>query len=183
VVDGVLRAAAGALSCCAEDGCGSARLLASAFRESMSRTGVEACSLRPASAFATETAALLGAPRRGPMPRASARLLAMDDWGRRRRERARVGDVGAAGGDAGRGGAWSAGGEAVAEADASWCAASGFLVSGLRGGSLMRLACARWLFSRSARMRRDCSRRQRGGPHVQRRSGRTSGLLVQRRPS
>jgi hypothetical protein len=111
--------------------------------------------LRLARAFVTETEALLGAPRRGPMPRASARLLAMDDWGRRRRDSARVGDVAEAGGEAARVAGFLEGGEAVAGSEAS-PAASSFFLSVLRGGSLMRLACARWLFSRSAMMRCDC---------------------------
>lgn len=99
MADGALGLGEAALTSWVDVRGGSLLLFTSALRESMSRTGVEACSLRLASAFVTETAALVGVPRRGPMPRASARLLAMDDCGRRRREGARVGDVAEVGGD------------------------------------------------------------------------------------
>lgn len=88
------------------------------------------------------------------MPRASARLLAIDDCGRRRRDGARVGDVVDAGGEAALAAGFFEGGEVVVGSVVS-PAASLFFFSVLRGGSLVRLAWVRWLLSRRAMRRRD----------------------------
>lgn len=109
-------------------------------------------SLRVARAFVTDTGVALGVPLRGPgMPRFSARLLAMEDCGSRRRDGARVGEE--VEGEEVLSAEPFGGGEAVADSGA-WLASLFFSL--VRGASLMRPASLWWWSSRRLRIRRAC---------------------------
>ena len=118
------------------------------WRSRRSRTGV-AWSLRWVMAPATVTGERVVVRRALGMPRFSARLLAIEGWGRRRRE---------AGGDEGCEGevvvgevaVMGAAGVGVVEAVSGLLAAAGVL----RGASLIRPASLRWWSSSRVRMRR-----------------------------
>ena len=131
-------------------------MVKSAFRDccaSRSRTGVEACSLLAAIAPDAFTAVLLVVLFTLGMPRFSARLLAIEDCGSRRR------DVGGAGEDVDEDEVRfveTLGEGDVTEASPAWLMEELFL-SFLRGASLIRPASLRWWSSRRVRMRRACA--------------------------
>lgn len=134
---------------------------ASALRECWarrSRTGVDACSWRAAVALDVLTEAALLARFALGMPRFSAKLVAIDDWGSLRR------DVGAAGGEEAGAAVWVRAADDLDRADvvewescleaAAAAAAASFFCLG--GASLMRPASLRWWCSSRLRMRRAC---------------------------
>lgn len=104
----------------------------------------------PDIAPATVTAAPLVVRFALGMPRFSARLLAMDDWGRRRRDAGAV-DVGA-GVEEARDADGLSGGEVAYVSEA--CLGPSVFFFSLRGASLISPASLRWWSSSRFRMRR-----------------------------
>jgi hypothetical protein len=129
-------------------------LLESAFRDCCarrSRTGVDSCSFLPGKvpdAFANAPLAVLFALG---IPRFSARLVAIEDWGSLRR------DVGGVGDDVVEEAVRDVdvlGGRDDVEASEGCLVASGLF--SLRGASLIKPASLWWWSSRRLRMRRAC---------------------------
>jgi hypothetical protein len=100
----------------------------------------------------TDTDDAVGVPLRAPgIPLFSARLLAIEEFGRRRCVGALVGDEVLAGGETALAREDLVGGGGVASSEG--CGALSLFFSSLRGGSLIKCASLRWCSSRSARIR------------------------------
>lgn len=123
-----------------------------------SRTGVEGWSWRAAVAFELLTAGAAVALFTLGMPRFSARLVAMDDWGSLRRDVGGV--VEEAAGVCGTAVVEDLGREETDESVGCFVAAAVFFCLG--GASLIRPASLRWCTSSRARMRRAWGSSQRG---------------------
>jgi len=114
---------------------------------------VEGCSVRPAVVLGMFADAPLVVLFALGMPRFSARLVAIEDWGSLRR------DVGGVGEDvlAAEARDDDVFGEGETTDDSEGCLAASVFFLSLRGASLMRPASLRWWSSRRLRMRRACS--------------------------